>query len=303
MIYIKNSEEIINDFSNKNKNQFELNLIYLEEDIDNIKNKIYENYLNEKYPNFNWLEKPYKTKSWAIHYLKDKNIKNLIRNIILDLYGNSCCEDKVSFLYNSFFNFHFLGEEVVFEKEFYVPETVEQNEWFKLIYEILLVDNQFTPFSSFIKQYNIIKEEHEKALKSEIYINKKLKDFIGMFLDQNSFYSNVFFSEPTDKYPNSSNLIEERDSNLKILKLINNELNKDQVNYDFITDCILSINTLNSEEHKVNYPIPKMNIGQKSNYEKEHENNIKYHFFCEPFQNYRNKINPLKKKLLEIINK
>lgn len=305
MNYIKNSEEIINSFSNKNNDEFKLNLIYLNRDIDNIKNKVYENYLNEKYPNFNWLKKPYKTKDWAIHYLiEHKNIQKFIKKVVLDLYGRCCSVDKVLFLYNSFFRFHFLCEEVVFEKKFYIPETVESNEWFKLIFEIMLiVINSDESLKNFIKQFNKIKSKHKKIIKSKTYIVNELKDFIGMFLDQNSFYSNVFFSEPTERYPNSNDLIVERNSNLKVIKLLNDELHKDQIDFNFINDCILSINTLNSDEHKINYPLPKMNMGQKSCYEEEHENNIKYHFFCEPFQNYRNKINPVKKKLLKIISK
>lgn len=281
----------------------EINLDVFDNKIYNIKREIIQNNLELIFKDENFSKEiPYKTISWANFYLLNKKqIQAKIKSIIIEFYGTSCCVDKTSYIYNTFFKHHFLNKEIKFEHNYYTPETLSENDWFEFVLNIMKFENSSISINEFVKSYNDIVDKNNRVVNDKSYKMNKLINFCRRFFDEKDFwFHNFITSTPEEKFPKQSILLKEREFNISILK----ELSKIEYssNLELLNTLIERLNTSETSKFLIEYPHPHITNGELWEQKEIHKSGKEYFYYIDNFYTfYLLKINLLKETLFEMI--
>lgn len=174
------------------------------------------------------VSKPYQNKSWAIEYLSSQSfIMQHLTNIICDLYGGSCSVDQARFLYESFFNEHFLEKYVSFDKtdykySYHIPETCSKENWINLVFSLLLLKTGKS--DKLIVALKKIKSEHNKIISTYQYVYDKTVNHLHYILNDWFRSKDVFINPIDSRFPNQEYFNSERYHNYKVLTDVYNML-------------------------------------------------------------------------------
>lgn len=260
------------------------------------------------------------SKQLAINFQSNKNeIQKILKQIVFELYDGSCNGDIAYFITNYYFKKKFFNEIVdnndFNSLEWNMPETGSPKTWFYLVQVI----EEFCEHSRYdfgIEKlniaFNMLKKEHKLIVDSFEYKHKYFCSLVNSALDKsNSDYDDtcrITFSNPDYRFPMGYSLKIEQNKNRlifdKVQKKVNNLVNDSEINLnlDSIISLLNSIDTKQVKLFNKSYQNPIKTMGQKYDYQEEHESNQTYHWFCDPFNNYL-KINILKNNFIENLRK
>lgn len=231
------------------------------------------------------LSKPYQNKSWAIEYISSQSfIMQHLWNIICDFYGHACSVDQARFLYESFFDEHFLDKRVSFNKDdyeysYHIPETCSKESWINLVFSLLLLNTGKS--DKFIIALRKLKAEHKQTISNYDYIYNKTIKRLDYVLNS-WFRSKEVFINPIDhRFPQKEHFESERNHNYQVLKDVHEMLD----NKIYIWDIIDKL-----KEFKVSKNFPRhkksMTISEKLRLKEKQDKGEIYLYYLDEFYNY-----------------